>query len=259
MATTPLSAPGLKLGLGLVSLGRIWGVGQSAPPTEDEAQELLSRAVDLGIAIFDTAPAYAASEARLGRFLAQLPRSSRDGLAIMTKAGEHWDHDAGTSFVDHGRDALIRSIDRSLALLGSIDVLQIHKATKDVVAHPDVIAAMDYAKSCGVTVFGASVSDVESGLLAIESGFYQSLQFPFNMQNTGMSPLLAALQARRCTAVVNRPFAMGGLILGQSFEEAARTAFRFIEDALPDAIVLSGTGRTAHLEQNVAAFRHRTS
>lgn len=134
---------GLKLGLGLLSIGRAWGVTQSAPPDEGTAQTLLAKALELGIAIFDTAPAYAESEARLGRFLASLEPSARQGLTIMTKMGEHWDFERGTSFVDHSLDALLRSIDRSLEILGSIDVLQIHKATSDVIAHPDVIAAMD--------------------------------------------------------------------------------------------------------------------
>ncbi|WP_201838595.1 aldo/keto reductase [Microvirga zambiensis] len=250
-----LSAPGLKLGLGLVSIGRVWGVNQSAPPNEDEAQALLAIALDLGIAIIDTAPAYAVSEARLGRFLATLAPSRRQALTIMTKMGEHWDFERGTSFVDHSRDALVRSIDRSLEILGSIDVMQIHKATSDVVAQPDVVAAMDYARRCGVTAFGASVSDVEAGQRALDSGLYDALQFPLNMSSTGLSPLVPALRASGCAAIVNRPFAMGGLVVGRPFETAAASAFRYIEQELPNAVILTGTGKAAHLAQNVRAFR----
>lgn len=252
-----LSQPGLKLGLGLLSIGRTWGVGQSAPPDAEAAQALLASAVELGISIFDTAPAYAQSEARLGRFLSGLAPSRRQALTIMTKAGEHWDFEQGTSFVDHSRDALIRSIDRSLELLGSIDVFQIHKATSDVVTHPDVIAALDHARRCGVTTCGASVSDPEAGKLALESGLYDALQFPLNMSYRAMEPLLPALEASTCIAVVNRPFAMGGLISGQTFDAAATAAFRHIEERLPNAVILSGTGKTAHLAQNVRAFHNR--
>jgi aryl-alcohol dehydrogenase-like predicted oxidoreductase len=252
-----LIEPGLKLGLGLVSIGRVWGVRQSAPPHEDEVQALLAAALDLGIAIFDTAPAYAASEARLGRFLKGLEPSRRQGLTIMTKMGEHWDFEHGTSFVDHSRDALVRSIDRSLEILGSIDVLQIHKATSAVVADPDVVAAMDYARGCGVTVFGASISDVEAGRRALDSGLYDALQFPLNMSSTGMVPLVPALRACGCTAIVNRPFAMGGLLVEKPFAIAAVTAFRYIEEQLPNAVVLTGTGKAAHLAQNVRAFHER--
>lgn len=257
MATETLAGLGLKLGLGLLSIGRSWGVGQSPPATEDEARTLLATAVERGITIFDTAPAYAESEARLGRFLAGLAPSQRKPLVVMTKAGEHWDAERGTGFADHGRDALIRSIDRSLELLGAIDVLQIHKATRDVVTHPDVLAAIDHARACGVTAFGASVSDVEAGFAALESGLYQFLQFPLNLSNSTMLPLLPALDARKATPVVNRPFAMGALVAEGSFEEAARSAFRFIEEKASNAIVLTGTGRVAHLIQNVEAFRGR--
>lgn len=254
-----LTDPGLKLGLGLLSIGRTWGVGQSAPPDAEEAQALLSKAVEFGITIFDTAPAYAQSDARLGAFLSALEPSRRRALTIMTKAGEHWDFERGTSFVDHGRDALVRSIDRSLDLLGSIDVLQIHKATSDVVTHPDVVAAMDHARRCGVAMFGASVSDTQAGRLALESGLYDTLQFPLNRSNTSMVPLLPALEAGRRTAIVNRPFAMGGLLSGQAAGDAAAAAFRFIEERVPDAVILSGTGKVAHLAQNVRAFRDRSA
>jgi len=147
----------------------------------------------------------------------------------------------------------------SLSLLGTIDVLQIHKATSDVITHPDVIAAMEYARRCGVTAFGASVSDVEAGRLALESGLYDALQFPLNMSNTNMAPLLTELAASGRAAIVNRPFAMGGLLTGQPFEEAAKAAFRYIEERLPRAVVLSGTGKVAHLAQNLDAFQNRSA
>jgi len=252
-----LTQPGLKLGLGLLSIGRMWGVGQSEPPDAEGAQALLAKALELGIAIFDTAPAYARTEARLGHFLSGLEPSRRRTLTIMTKAGEHWDFEKGTSFVDHSRDALIRSIDRSLKLLGSIDVLQLHKATSAVVTHPDVIAAMDHARRCGVTAFGASVSDPETGRLALESGLYDALQFPLNLSYNIMAPLLPVLEASPCLTIVNRPFAMGGLLTGQTIEAAAAAAFHHIEERLPNAVILSGTGKAPHLEENVRAFHRR--
>jgi len=253
-----LNEPGLQLGLGLLSIGRVWGINKSAPPGEDEAQAPPAKAPELGITICDTAPAYARSEARLGRFLAALEPSARHGLTVMTKCGEHWDFERGPSFVDHSRDALVRSIDRSLSILGTIDVLQIHKATSDVVTHPDVIAAMDYARRCGVTAFGAGISDVEVGRLALESGLYDTLQFPLNMSNTSMVPLPPALRVSGCTAIINRPFAMGDLLAGEAVETAAGAALRFVEERLPNAVILSGTGRIAHLVQNVGIFRSRS-
>lgn len=241
-----------ELGLGLLSIGRVWGVAQTVPPSEKDAQDLLQTALSLGIRIFDTAPAYAASEARLGCFLADLSPSERAGIIVMTKAGEHWNDETHSSFVDHGQDALRRSFDRSLERLGRIDVLQIHKATSDVVGHPHVVALIEHAKACGVHRFGASVSDVEAGIAALETGLYQALQFPFNLDNRSMLDLILPMHAKGATAIVNRPFAMGGLA-GQD----PRAAFRFIEQHLPHAVVLSGTSKPAHLRENVESFRRR--
>jgi aryl-alcohol dehydrogenase-like predicted oxidoreductase len=248
--------PGLALGLGLLSIGRTWGVGQSAPPDEAAAQLLLETALDLGIGVLDTAPAYAASEARLGRFLHHLEPSRRSALLIMTKAGEHWDDERHTSYVDHSRDGLFRSIDRSLTLLGGIDVLQIHKATREVIHRADVRAALDHAGSCGIPAFGASVSDVDAGLAALETGLYDFIQFPLNPTNHGFLPLLPELARRPAVPVVNRPFAMGALLADEGgFDAAARAAFDFLRRNVEHGIVLTGTGKATHLAENVRAFR----
>lgn len=246
----------LELGLGLLSIGRSWGVANNAPPGEAESAALMELALDSGIRVFDTAPAYAASEARLGRFLDDLEPSRRADLVILTKAGEHWDERRGVSFVDHGRDALIRSIDRSLELLGRIDLLQIHKATRAVVEHPDVIAALLHAEGCGIRRFGASVSDLEAGLAALATGRYCALQFPLNATNETMLPLLPAIEHANGIAIVNRPFAMGHLISqhGGTGDQAC-AAFRYIRKHVREGLVLTGTGNPRHLAANIEAFR----
>jgi hypothetical protein len=98
---------------------------------------------------------------------------------------------------------------------------------------------------------------VEAGRLALRSGLYETLQFPLNGSSMGMAPLAAALRSSGCTAIVNRPFAMGGVLIEQPFATAAAAAFRYIEERLPNAVILTGTGKAAHLAQNVGAFRQR--
>ena len=127
----------LRLGLGLVSIGRPWGAHGGSPLSDDAALELIVGAVGMGIAFFDTAPAYGASEALLGRALAALG-AERDRLTIATKMGEHWIDAATPPRADHSYDALRRSLDVSIRRLGRIDVLQIHKATVDNLRSADV-------------------------------------------------------------------------------------------------------------------------
>ena len=58
--------------------------------------------------------------------------------------------------------------------------------------------------------------------------------------------------------ILNRPFAMGALVdRRRDALEEGRTAFRFIAGMVDRGIVLTGTARPDHLEQNVLAFRTR--
>jgi len=93
--------------------------------------------------------------------------------------------------------------------------------------------------------------------MALGSGLFQALQFPFNRSNRLFGPLLAEMAAS-AVPIVNRPFAMGALVEGgQGALEAGRAAFRFIASAVERGIVLTGTARPDHLEQNILAFRTR--
>jgi aryl-alcohol dehydrogenase-like predicted oxidoreductase len=233
----------VELGLGLLSIGRPWGVRQEPPPSETAALELLQKAVDLGIRFFDTAPAYGASEAILGRFL----RSRAADVFVATKMGETWEGERST--VDHRFDALKRSIDRSLELLGRIDLLQVHKATAANLRSPDVGRAIEYARTRGIRAFGASVPDLAAAEAAAGTGWCSYLQFPFNRANTALAPIFTLARERGLKLLVNRPLAMGEL------SGSVADAFRFVRAQRFSGVVLTGTKSSAHLAQNHAAFQ----
>jgi hypothetical protein len=66
--------------------------------------------------------------------------------------------------------------------------------------------------------------------------------------------LLPEMDAKSVLPVINRPFAMGGLVAGASFVERAHAAFSFLRGRLRGGIVLTGTSKMGHLDDNVAAF-----
>jgi aryl-alcohol dehydrogenase-like predicted oxidoreductase len=242
----------VELGLGLLSIGRRWGVNNVLPPNESSALTLLETAYSHGVRFFDTAPAYADSETILGRALLSgiLPR---DQVIIATKMGEHWNAKENIARADHSYDELARSIDNSIELLGRIDLLQLHKANSSNVVAPDVLRALDRAISLGIKGAGASVSDLETANLACKSGRYQYLQFPFNMGNRSLEPIFELLMEHDMKAIVNRPFAMGALI--QDSEKPADELFSFIISMGFSGVILTGTQSVTHLLANIAAFR----
>lgn len=243
-----------QLGLGLIGIGRRWGYVPGEVPSESEAVSLLEYARELGIRYFDTAPSYGASEERLGSFLKSLTNSERRELTVATKFGEHWDAARDEPYVDHSFDALRGSLDLSLARLGSIDVLQLHKTAPEVLRSDDLARAWDYAASLGIPLLGASVSDAESAATTVACERYSLIQLPFNWSNRSFSGAIDAAAARNMLVVANRPFAMGKMLY-ESEAIDRKQAFAFILRHDFRGVILSGTKNRQHLRENWRDFR----
>src|SRR5271156_1710204 len=109
MGNTGLSVS--KLGLGTVKFGRNQQVNYPEAfelPSDQTILTLLASAKELGINLLDTAPAYGASEERLGKLLI----GQRDAWIISTKVGEEFSH--GKSHYDFTPEHIRASIQRSL-------------------------------------------------------------------------------------------------------------------------------------------------
>ena len=247
----------VQLGLGLLEIGKPWGHRPAAVPPAAEAVRFLESAYELGIRYFDCAASYGDAEHRFGLFLRNLTETARSGIVIATKFGEHWDPATQTPFVSHSYAALERSLDRSLELLGRVDVLQLHKTTPAALRSDDVARAWDLAAKLGVAVTGPSVSDAESAQLAAEDSRYRMMQLPLNRDSEHFADAASRAQAAGMYVAANRPFAMGRLLS----EDDTRTphdrrvqAFRFVLDHVRRGVVLTGTRSAAHLAENLAAF-----
>jgi len=243
----------MELGLGIIGLGKPWGHIPSVVPPERDAIELLQFAYSTGIRYFDSAPSYGIAEERLGIFLSTLDREQRSQLRIATKFGEHWDADRQEPYVDHSYDALQRSLDGSLRQLGRIDILQLHKTTPEALLSADLERAWQYARSVGISMFGASVSDLESAAIVIGRGEYTCIQLPFNRANRKFSDTIVEANAKGLWIATNRPFAMGEMLYGEHPVSHAE-AFRFVRDCQFNGVILTGTKSQQHLAENWRAF-----
>jgi aryl-alcohol dehydrogenase-like predicted oxidoreductase len=243
----------VRLGLGLLSIGRTWGWRSVAPPIEDQVRELLTVALEAEIGFFDTAPAYAASESLTGAFL-KARGISRSSVTLATKMGEYWDPASSATTISHSYDDLMRGLETSLNRLPWIDVLQVHKATPENVLRRDVLRAIEFAKSVGVKEFGASVSDLHTAEIVCRSGVYGYIQFPFNAENDAMRPAFGMASDNQMSVLVNRPFAMGKAI-APTDGSGGTQAFTHILKQDFSGFILTGTSSPTHLRQNIAAFR----
>jgi aryl-alcohol dehydrogenase-like predicted oxidoreductase len=242
-----------EFALGLIGIGKPWGYANSEVPPERQARALLERAYELGVRYYDTAPSYGVSEERLAGFLNALTASERAGLRIASKFGEHWDAARNAPYVDHGFEALARSLDGSIGRLGRIDILQLHKTTPEVLRSRDLARAWEYARGCGIAVLGASVSDVESAGIALGEADYGILQLPYNRAQETFGGVIEAAVGRDMAIAVNRPFGMGRMLY-ENREISKADAFHFILQKGFSGAILSGTKSVQHLEENWRAF-----
>jgi aryl-alcohol dehydrogenase-like predicted oxidoreductase len=120
MKTVALGRTGIQvpvLAMGAASLGSIYH-----PVSQQQADETVATALEHGVNYFDVAPYYGLTKAEsaLGIALNGIPRKS---YTLATKVGRY-----GDSQWDFSRTATLRSIDESLARLGTdyIDVIQCH-------------------------------------------------------------------------------------------------------------------------------------
>lgn len=248
---------GVEFGLGLLEIGRAWGFRPSPVPDDQQAAEFLQGAYEAGVRIFDTAPSYAYSERRFGTFLCGLTAPQRDTLIVATKFGESWDFEASRPVQDHSYDALMRSLDESLRLLGRIDVLQVHRSTPEVLRAPGTIQALEAAKAAGVRVVGASVKDLESVEICCTNPLFQILQIPYNRRNQAMRPAIERVCETGRLLFTNRPFAEGELLQAEDRAGAIRECFAAIRETPFHGAILAGTRSVEHLTQNLAAFHER--
>jgi aryl-alcohol dehydrogenase-like predicted oxidoreductase len=249
----------VNLGLGIIGIGREWGYAKSDIPREEEAIRFLEEALRLGIYFYDTAPAYGSSEGRFGKFLRSLDTESRDKIIVATKFGEHWDDVNNCSFVDHSYQALCKSIDQSIDRLGRIDILQLHKSNPQVLGSQELFDAIDYAREKGIRTFGASVSDIESGMMVCSSKIFSAIQLPYNVANTGMEKVIDAAIANNKYLIINRPFNMGKLLY-ENVHDANTYAlmieyYNFILAKQFKGVILTGTKSIQHLIENIGAYQ----
>jgi len=142
------------LGLGCMNLSHAYGV----PPSPEQGEALIHRALDLGCTLFDTAALYGfgANETLVGRAL----KAHRHEITLCSKGGM-----AGVTFPDgvkrviNGRpDAIRRNCEDSLTRLGVdvIDLYYLHRWDKQVPIEDSVGALSDLVRAGKVRTIGLS-------------------------------------------------------------------------------------------------------
>jgi aryl-alcohol dehydrogenase-like predicted oxidoreductase len=160
------------LGLGTVKFGRNqklkYPAGDGfAMPADAEIEFLLDLALECGINLLDTAPAYGSSEERLGKLMG----ARRGKFFLVTKTGEEFCNGKSEHVftAEHTR----MSVERSLQRLNTdfLDCVLVHSNSDDVnvIANSAALETLSRLKDQGkIGSIGVSTHTVEGGKLAVD-------------------------------------------------------------------------------------------
>lgn len=196
-----------------------------------EAVRLLQKAFDGGIRFFDTARAYSDSEEKLGAAFEGI----RERLFIATKSG-----------AKTGQD-LEKDLEKSLSLLRTdyIDIYQFHNPS--FCPRPGdgsglYEAALAARKAGKIRHIGITNHRLGIAMEAIESGLYETLQFPFSYLSTEKDEELVRACQKADMGFIAMKALSGGLITNSAAAYAHAAQF---ENVLP----IWGVQRESELDE----------
>jgi aryl-alcohol dehydrogenase-like predicted oxidoreductase len=198
------------IGLGTAELGLDYGIpvaGLHRQPGERNAVRFVHEAVDRGVTLFDTAPAYGMSETLLGRALSRHRRQVVVATKVAIPVGTHPTKVAET---------IQASVEGSLGRLDTdvIDVLQLHSAVLDILGRGDAAAALDRLKERGlVRAIGATTYGEEAAWAALSDGRFDVLQPAINALDRRIeTSAILDRSAREDVAILARSVLLRGVL-----------------------------------------------
>jgi aryl-alcohol dehydrogenase-like predicted oxidoreductase len=249
------------LGLGTVKFGRNRGVKYPGGdgfdlPSDAAASDLLDLALDLGINLLDTAPAYGSAEERLGELLG----ARRDKFFLVSKTGEEFDADTAASEYIFTADHTRQSIERSLKRLRTdyLDCVLVHANRDDVkvIMETPVLEILARMKDAGkILSFGVSTYSVEGGCLAAR--LTDCVMLAYNVGYLDEVAVLPDAQKYGAAVLVKKGLASGHL--GGYAQDAAGAAdllgenIRFVLNTPGVTSMVFGSLSPANIRANVAA------
>lgn len=267
------------LSFGTAAIGMDYGIqvpNDFGKPSDEKAIDLLLKAADSGINLFDTAPTYGNSEELLGKSV-----SKRKDCIIATKVSLPKNPDGRPIYGKELQSLVENSVNESLKRLkrSRIDILLIHNATKEAIHQGDIILAISRLVEKGIVKFtGATVYGVENGLAVIESGL-DIIQVAYNILDQRMTDAVFAAAERKKIGIIARSALLKGVLssranwlptelsnlkkasleiknaLSISLEELSRIAFRFCISSPYVATTLFGARTSNELDEALLAIQ----
>ena len=231
LGKTNISASAVALGTWAIGGGPWWGDSD-----DNQSVKAIQAAIDAGVTLIDTAPAYGFghSEEIVGKAI----KGRRDKLILSTKCGLWWKDDRGTSFFEMGDKhvkrcllpaTIVEEVEISLRRLGTdyIDLYHTHWQSEEPDKYPidDTMQCLMRLKEEGkIRAIAASNVDLEHIKQYQAAGILDAIQPRFSMLDREIEKeILPYCQANGISALAYSPLEQGLLTgkigMDQTFAE----------------------------------------
>ena len=256
--------------------------GQATGVDDAGRARLVSRALELGVNLFDTAEAYGESEAMLGR---AVKGHARDSFLIATK----WSYRIADGFVTDP-DEIVKSLEQSLERMQTdyVDIFQIHgmsrhkydELTEGYIEVMQRLQQQGKTRFLGITQMLTQDPKNEAMSQAMDRhpDVWDSVMFKYGIMNQWPAKRSFPLAKSSKTGILNmapvrltltRPEKLNermtewgdndgenalDWLSGGDPSELIRKGYQFAAEPPEVTTVISGTSSIAHLESNIAAL-----
>jgi len=235
----------------------VWG----DPPDRAEALRVLRRAVELGVGLIDTADNYGPEVSE--RLIAEALHPYPAGLVIATKGGvvrtasRGWDSDGRPAHIRAACEASLRRL-----RLERIDLYQLHGVDDHVPLEETMGAFAELRAEGKIRFVGLSNVDLQELERARRVVPIVSVQNHYHLAERRSEPVLQACARLGMAFLCYFPLADGKLaraggavrrVAERHGATPAQVALAGLLAHSPNVIPIPGTGRVAHLEENMQA------
>jgi predicted aldo/keto reductase-like oxidoreductase len=187
----------------LVSRVGIGGIPITRPPLE-KAIDVIKKALNLGINFIDTAIGYSTSEDRIGQAI----EDRRENVILATKT---WASDRETA-LEHLETSLSNLRTDYLDLWQLHGIMSIEEYHKILAPGGAIEAIKEAMEDQRVRHIGFSSHSLEVALKLVPTGYFETVQFPFNFISSEPANELVGLSKKHDVGfIAMKPFA-GGMI-----------------------------------------------
>ena len=169
--------------------------------SEKAAENLLNRAVDLGITLFDTARGYDRSEERIGKYLSH----RRKDIVLSTKVGY-----GIPGYNDWTYDCVLAGVREAMQKMRTdyLDIVHLHSCPAAVLERGEVVDALQRSVEQGIVRVAAYSGENEHLRFALDADRFRSLQCSINIcDQRSIDWMLPMAKQRGMGIIAKRPVA----------------------------------------------------